>query len=74
MLSKKILSNTKTYQVILSKQQAFDMDPKAIQQINVTVNLDQNGNTKMFFIIQEAKEIILDFHKELLEHFEFILL
>ena len=49
----------------LSKQQALDADPKAIQQINLTGNLNQaenvNDNTTMFFIIEEAKETILDF-------------
>ena len=45
----------------LSKQQALDADPKAIQQINFTANLEQEGNTTMFFIIEEAKETILDF-------------
>ena len=32
-----------------------------MQQINFTRNLDQDGNTAMFFIIEEAKETILDF-------------
>ena len=45
----------------LSKQQALDADPRAIQQINFTANLDSNGNTTMFFIIEEAKETILNF-------------
>ena len=45
----------------LSKQQALDADPRAIQQINFTANLDRNGNTTMFFIIEEAKETVLDF-------------
>ena len=39
----------------LSKQQELDDNPKAIQQINFTGNLDQNENTTMFFIIQEPK-------------------
>ena len=39
----------------LSKQQALDADPRAIQQINFTANLDRDGNTTMFFIIEEAK-------------------
>ena len=47
--------------VDLSKQQALDADPKAIQQINFTANLDRAGNTTMFFIIEEAKETVLDF-------------
>ena len=47
----------------LSKQQALDADPKAIQQINFTGNLAREGiaNTEMFFIVKEAKETILDF-------------
>ena len=45
----------------LSKQQAVDADPKAIQQINFTTNLDRDGNTRMFFITEEAKETISDF-------------
>ena len=56
------------YKVIainLSKQQAFEADQKAIQQINFTGNLNRgenvNDNTIMFFIIEEAKETILDF-------------
>ena len=45
----------------LSKQQALDADPRAIQQINFTANLDRAGNTTMFFIIEKAKETVLDF-------------
>ena len=45
----------------LSKQQALDADPKAIQQINFTANLNFAGNTRMFFIFEEAKEIAFDF-------------
>ena len=43
----------------LSKQQALDADPKAIQQIDFTGNLEQQTTT--FFIIEEAKETVLDF-------------
>ena len=45
----------------LSKQQALDADPKAIQQISFTGNLDRAGNTTMFFINEKGKETILDF-------------
>ena len=44
-----------------SKQQVLDADPRAIQQINFTANLDRGGNTAMFFIIEQAKETALDF-------------
>ena len=45
----------------LSKQQALDVDPRAIQQINLTANLDCVNNTRIFFILEEAKETVLDF-------------
>ena len=51
----------KELQIDLSKQQELDADPRAIQQINFTANLDRAGNTTMFFIIEEAKETFLDF-------------
>ena len=44
--------------VDLSKQQALDTDPKAIQQINFTANLDRANNTRIYFILEEAKETI----------------
>ena len=49
--------------IYLSKQQGLDADPKAIQQINFTRNLERDKNTTMFFIIEESKETILDFSK-----------
>ena len=45
----------------LSKQQALDADPKAIQQINFTANLDRAGNTRLHFILEEAKETVSEF-------------
>ena len=36
-------------------------DPKAIQQICFTENLELDENAAIFFIIEEAKESILDF-------------
>ena len=45
----------------LSKQQALDADPKAIQQINFTANLDTEGNTRIYFILKEAKETVFEF-------------
>ena len=45
----------------LRKQQTLDADPRAIQQINFTANLDRAGNTRIYFILEEAKETILDF-------------
>ena len=45
----------------LSKQQALDADPRAIQQINFNANLDRAANRTMLFIIEEAKETVVDF-------------
>ena len=39
----------------LSKQQALDADTKAIQQINFGANLNRAGNTRFYFILEEAK-------------------
>ena len=47
--------------VDLSKQHTLDADPKAIQQINFTVNLDRNGNKRFYFILEEAKETVFEF-------------
>ena len=45
----------------LSKQQALDADPTAIQQIHFTANLERAEGATMFFIIEKAKETVLDF-------------
>ena len=50
--------------VDLSKQQALDADPKAIQQINFTENLDRAGNTRFYFILEKAKETVFEFSQE----------
>ena len=64
----------KHYKIVatnLSKQQALDADPRAIQQINFT-EIFYWGGTTMFFIIEEAKK--KHFYNESLEFCEFILL
>ena len=45
----------------LSKQQALDVDPRSIQQINFTANLDRDANTRFCFILEEVKETIFEF-------------
>ena len=47
----------------LSNQQKLDADPKAIKEINFIENLDRTEGATMFFIIEEAKETVLDFSK-----------
>ena len=51
-----------SYKIIavdLSKQRALDADPRTVQQINFTANLDRAGNTRIYFILEE--ETILNF-------------
>ena len=53
--------NYKKIAVDLSRQNKLDADPRAIQHINFTANLDRVGNTTMSFIIEEAKETVFEF-------------
>ena len=59
--------NYKVIAIDLSKQQALDADPRKIQQINFTANLDRAGNTTMFFIIEQKKETIFEFSQGILK-------
>ena len=45
----------------LSKQQALNTDPRANQKINFTANLDRANDTRIYFILEEARETKLDF-------------
>ena len=47
--------------VDLSKQQALNGDPRANQQINFRANFDRAGNTRIYIILEEAKEAKLEF-------------
>ena len=53
--------NYKMIAIDLSRQQALDPDPRQIQQINFTANLDRAGNTRVYFILEESKETKLNF-------------
>ena len=48
-------------EIDLSKQQALDADPRAIQQINFTANLQRAEGVTMFVIIEQAKETVFEF-------------
>ena len=45
----------------LTKQQTLDANPKAIQQINFTANLDRTGRTLFYFILEGAQETAFEF-------------
>ena len=44
--------------VDLSKQRPLDTDGQAIQQINFIANLERAKSTRIFFILEEAKETV----------------
>ena len=45
----------------LRKQQPLDADLKAIQKINFKANLDTPGRTRIYLVLEEAKETVLQF-------------
>ena len=51
----------------LRKQQALDADPKPIEQINFTGNLERDNGAIMSFIIEEAKGTVSDFSQRTVE-------
>ena len=58
----------KYYNVMTDGEKFFDQpiknnkaDPRAIQQVNFTTKLDRAGSTRIYFILEEAKETIRDF-------------
>ena len=53
--------NDKMITIDISKKQSLDADLKAIQQINFRANLDRAENIGIYFILEEAKETVLDF-------------
>ena len=53
----------------LSKQQALDTDPRAIQQINFTAYLEQEIQ-QYYLLLKKLKKLFLNFHKELLKFCE----
>ena len=55
----------------LSKQQVLDADPRPMQQINFTGNINRIDDATMFFIIEGVKETILDFSQGTVKLFQF---
>ena len=47
--------------VDLIKEQSLDADPKSIQQINFTANLDRAGRARFYFMLEEPKETVFEF-------------
>ena len=43
------------------RKQPLDADLKAIQKINFKANLDTPGRTRIYLVLEEAKETVLQF-------------
>ena len=53
----------------LCKQLALDPDPTTIEQIKFTENVDRANSTRIFFILEEARETVLDFSQRTVKVF-----
>ena len=53
--------NSKLIAIDLSRKEALDTDPRAIQQVNFIENLDRAEGAWMVFILEKVKKGILDF-------------
>ena len=59
------LFQKKKYKLIavdLSKQHALDVDPREIQQVNFTANLDRDDGETI--LVNKQKKLFLNFYKE----------
>ena len=50
-----------SYKMISVDKKALHPDPRAIQQINFTENLDRANRARIYFILEESKETKLNF-------------
>ena len=60
-MHKWLSARSSLFQRTLSKQRAFDADPKAIQQIKFTGNLDQNGESILDFSHKTVRALQIHF-------------
>ena len=55
--------NYKMIAIDLSRQQELDVEPRAIQQINFTANLDREGNRQYSLLLKKRKKLSSNFHR-----------
>ena len=55
--------NYKMLAIDLSRQNELDADPRAIQQISFTTNLDRVGIQQYSLLLKKQKKLFLNFHK-----------
>ena len=57
--------NYKMIAIDVSRQQELDVEPRAIQQINFTANLDREGNRQYSLLLKKRKKLSSNFHRGL---------
>ena len=57
--------NYKMIAIDVSRQQELDVEPRAIQQINFTANLDREGNRQCSLLLKKRKKLSSNFHRGL---------
>ena len=57
----------------MRRLQVFDADPRGIKQNCFTGDLDREENTAVSFIIEEAKQTVLDFSEGTVKYCECII-
>ena len=55
--------NYKMIAIDRSRQNELDADPRAIQRINFTVNLDRAGNATYSLLSKKQKKLFSNFHR-----------
>ena len=56
-------NNYKMIVIDLSRQNELDADPRAVQQINFTANVDRAGNKTIFLLLKKKKKPFPNFHR-----------
>ena len=69
ILCLKLRKYCKIIAIDLSKQKALDADPEPINKTILLEILSEEETQKIFFIIEEAKEIVLDFSQGIVRVF-----
>ena len=55
----------------LSRQQALDANPRAIQKINFTANLDSEGDTRVYLFLEGSKGTKRNFAQDTVKVLQF---
>ena len=59
--------------IAIDLSKTLDSDPRAIEQINFTSNLDRAGNRTLFSLLKKQKKLSQNFRKELLKCCKYVI-